>query len=446
MPFYHEGVFHFYYLIDEDHHQALGGLGGHQWAHAASSDLVEWRHYPLALAITEAEECSICTGSIFYHGGTFYAFHAVRRPDWTQRLGVATSADGITFVKQPVPLHAEPPANYDPVHFRDPGIFYEPESKLFHQLVTASVLDCPIPRLGGCLAHLVSSDLQHWQLQAPFIIPGFDDAPECPDHFEWNGWYYLVFSSHGLAHYRMARSPLGPWQRPAYDLLDGPWARVMKTAAYHDNRRLGAAWIGTRLDDKDNGRFRWGGHAVFRELVQNADGTLGTKFPPEMVDALVPVDSVPLSLPTALPVVGQTEGVTLEVGRIHLQAGEGTAALAFADLPLNARIRLMVLPVESPACIGVRLRESAPFEGGVVLQLLGERQRVELYDAALDPVIGLDGPCMLDIVLKDELIDVCVNERYCLINRCPEQKGRGLTLFCQAGTVVFEGVTVWGLG
>src|SRR4051812_17493765 len=96
MPFYHEGVFHFYYLIDVDHHQALGGLGGHQWAHAASTDLVEWTHYPLALAITEAEECSICTGSVFYHDGTFYAFHAVRRPNWTQRLGVATSADGIT--------------------------------------------------------------------------------------------------------------------------------------------------------------------------------------------------------------------------------------------------------------------------------------------------------------------------------------------------------------
>src|SRR3954452_1376365 len=110
MPFYHDGVFHFYYLIDEDHHQALGGLGGHQWAHASTIDLVQWTHHPLALAIGEAEERSICTGSLLHHGNTFYAFHAVRRPDWTQRLGVATSADGIAFVKQPIPPHAEPPA------------------------------------------------------------------------------------------------------------------------------------------------------------------------------------------------------------------------------------------------------------------------------------------------------------------------------------------------
>jgi hypothetical protein len=323
----------------------------------------------------------------------------------------------------------------------------EARGKRFHQLVSAKSLDQPIPALGGCLAHLVSSDLRDWQLQAPFLIPGFDDVPECPDHFEWNGWYYLVFSSHGLAHYRMARSPLGPWTRPAFDLLAGPWARVMKTAAYHDNRRLGVAWIGTRTGDKDNGRFQWGGYAVFRELVQHADGTLGTKFPLEMVEALMPAAATPLLLPTALPIAAQTEGVTLEVGRIHLHAGEGTAALAFADLPQNARIRLIgrVVGEASAARIGIRLREAAPFVDGVTLRLLPDQARVELHDAALDPVVGLDGPFTLDILLKGDLIDVSLNERYCLINCCPQQQGRGMTLFCQAGSVLFEEPTVWPL-
>jgi hypothetical protein len=34
MPFFHDGVFHLFYLLDENHHQGKGGLGGHQWAHA----------------------------------------------------------------------------------------------------------------------------------------------------------------------------------------------------------------------------------------------------------------------------------------------------------------------------------------------------------------------------------------------------------------------------
>ncbi|HXF64536.1 MAG TPA: hypothetical protein VNK95_23095, partial [Caldilineaceae bacterium] len=97
MPFYHNGIFHLYYLLDENHHQALNGLGGHQWAHASSPDLVHWTHHPLALPMTEPEEVSICTGSVFYHDGCYYGFHAVRRPDRSQRLGLATSPDGIHF-------------------------------------------------------------------------------------------------------------------------------------------------------------------------------------------------------------------------------------------------------------------------------------------------------------------------------------------------------------
>ena len=69
MPFFHAGVFHLYYLLDEQHHQALQGLGGHQWAHASTTDLVNWQHHPLALPITAATEGSICTGTVFFHDG-----------------------------------------------------------------------------------------------------------------------------------------------------------------------------------------------------------------------------------------------------------------------------------------------------------------------------------------------------------------------------------------
>jgi hypothetical protein len=434
MPFYHDNVFHFYYLLDEGHHQALGGLGGHQWAHATSSDLVTWTHHPLALPISEEGEVSICTGSIFHHGDSYYAFHAVRRPDWTQRLGVATSADGIQFVKQPIPAHAEPPAEYDPLHFRDPAVFYDGAGKRFHMLVTSKRVDAPIAALGGCLAHLVSEDLQQWQMEEPFFIPGFNDPPECPDHFEWNGWYYLVFSNRLQARYRMARSPFGPWQRPPLDLLDGPWTRVMKTAPYHDNRRLGVAWIGTRSGDTDIGRFQWGGHAVFREVVQQEDGTLATKFPPEMI----PAAGTPLSLVAAM----QTSGVTVGGGVIRLEAGESMAAVTFANLPRNVRIRARCLPGTNAPRFGLRVRESTPFVDGVALELLAGAQRVELHDAAIEPLTGLDAPFTLDIVVKDDLIDVCVDERICLINRCPEQQGQWLTFFCHTGSVSFDAVTV----
>lgn len=433
MPFYHDGIFHFYYLLDEGHHQALGGLGGHQWAHATSADLVTWTHHPLALPMTQAGEVSICTGSVFHDGETFYAFHAVRRPDWTQRLGIATSTDGIHFNKLPPPPHAEPPGDYDPLHFRDPNVFQDPATGRFHMLVTSRLTNYAVAALGGCLAHLTSDDLEDWQIEEPFLIPGFTDPPECPDLFAWNGWYYLVFSNRLQARYRMARSPLGPWQRPPLDVLDGPWTRVMKTAAYHDNRRLGVAWVGTRSGDSDTGRFQWGGHAVFRELVQRADGTLGTKFVPEMAAA---------GAVLALPVVAQTGGVTVNGGVIQLDGGEGMAAVAWAGLPRNVRVRVRGRVEEGTPRFGVRVREQASFVEGVALEVLVAAARVELHDAAIGPVAGLGGAFTLEIVLKDDLVDVCLNEQHCLINRLPEQQGSGMTLFCHTGRVTVEELTV----
>jgi hypothetical protein len=90
----------------------------------------------------------------------------------------------------------------------------------------------------------------------------------------------------------------------------------------------------------------------------------------------------------------------------------------------------------------VRLRESAPFVDGVAVELLAAARRMELFDATIAPVVGLDAPFTLEIILKGDLIDLCLNDRYCLINRCPGSNGELLTFFCHTGSILFEQVTV----
>ena len=109
-------------------------------------------------------------------------------------------------------------------------------------------------------------------------------APECSDYFYWNGWYYLVYSDppHATT-YRMSRDPLGPWLAPVNDAFDTPMARVFKTAAFTGNRRLAVAFLASLANDKDDGGWEYAGNAVFRELVQHPDGSLGMKWPVEMV-------------------------------------------------------------------------------------------------------------------------------------------------------------------
>ena len=79
------------------------------------------------------------------------------------------------------------------------------------------------------------------------------------------------FSIFGVAHYRVSNNPFGPWETPVIDTFDKPAARVLKTAEFIGNRRLGVAFRDTRKDDKDDGKLQCAGHAIFREIIQYPD-------------------------------------------------------------------------------------------------------------------------------------------------------------------------------
>jgi beta-fructofuranosidase len=272
MPYFHGGRFHLFYLLDRRGHGSRWGLGGHQWAHASTGDLGTWEHHPLAVPLEGGEDGSICTGSVFFHGGVHHAFYSVRAKDGGPApLRVSTSTDGIHFAKQPVLGHVRAP--FIPKDARDPVVFATPEDGRFHMLVTTGLAGVDGAG-GGCLARLVSADLRRWeQVDEPFLVPGLPGQPECADLFEWNGWHYLLFSNHAVTRYRMARHPLGPWTRPPVDEFEGPPVCVMKTAGFHGGRRIGAAF------SEDGG---WGGRLVLREILQRPDGTLASGWPPEL--------------------------------------------------------------------------------------------------------------------------------------------------------------------
>jgi beta-fructofuranosidase len=442
MPFSHNGVFHLFYLLDHDHHQSLDGLGGHQWAHASSRDLIRWEHYPLAIGITEPWEGSICTGSAFATQDAVYGFYATRHRDHKQYLDLAMSHDGIHFVKRtPTPL-ASPEAHTSPYHYRDPFVFRDPATGRFHMLVTAMLASPELEGYGGYLAHLSSSDLQEWEEGEPCLVSPYPGAPECPDLFEWNGWTYLLFSHDLITRYRMiptppAGTPVLPagWLRPSNDILDSPRAAVMKTAPFGANRRIGVAWIGTREQGCDGGKLQWGGNLLFRELVQHADGTLGTRFPPEMGPSS--------GKPRAHAVGALTQGVLPgDDASFTLVAPRGLAANALLDVPRNARIKMRVIPAPGTAEFGLRLRGTGRFAGGYMLRFRPSVGTVSLHDVTLHSVDGLDQAFDLDIIMHDDIIDVSVDARCCLVNRLPEQRGDRLFCFCQEGQARFDAVEI----
>ena len=440
MPFFHDGTYHLIYLLDENHHQALGGLGGHQWAHASSRDLVHWEHHPLAIACDQDWEGSICTGSVFVHKGQFHAFYATRqREGREERLSRALSHDGFAFEKCSPNPFAGPPAGYGSRDYRDPFVFRDDTDGRFHMLVTASLADFPLHQRGGCLAHLSSDDLDTWTLEQPFLVPGGDpgypSVPECPDYFRWNDWYYLIFSLNGEAVYRMSRDAHGPWLRPAVDTFDGPsLACVMKTAPFTGNRRIGVPYLASREGDKDGGKRIYAGNALFRELVQHDDGTLGTKFPPEMT---------PGRDGEAIAVVGRglTAGVEIGPDGVDIANAEGMAAAAFGNLPRNARITLRITPGPGTGEYGLGLRGTGAMESAYYLRLRPDQNRLTLNDQAIS-MAGLDQKVTLEVIMQGDIIDVCINGCRCIVDRAYDLTGSDLFLFAHCGAIRLEQLVV----
>ena len=222
------------------------------------------------------------------------------------------ASDGIHFTKVlPTPF-AEPQPPYRRGPNRDPFVFRHPDGG-YRMLATSELAEPPVARRGGALELLTSPDARHWTPQPPFFVPGYvGHQPECSDLFEWNGWFYLLFGQDGATHYRMSRSIDGPWRAPGQDILDSPQSRVMKTAPFTMNRRIGVSFI------PEGG---WGGDLVFREIVQRSDGTLGTGTPPEMV-------------PSGQPVSG------IDSSEIHVDTKGEFRAASVGSIPKDALIRM----------------------------------------------------------------------------------------------------------
>ena len=434
MPMFENGTFHLYYLFDRRHHHRKWGLGAHQWAHVSSRDLIHWQHHPMALRITDEAEGSMCTGSVFRNRGKYYAFYATRKPDRSEQLGVALSDDGVRFTKVlPTPFR-EPELPYRRGPNRDPFVFFNEASGLYKMLVTAELAEPPLARRGGVLELLESLDLKEWKARDPFLEPGNVGAqPECSDLFQWNDWYYLLFGQDGATRYRMSRKVNGPWLRPASDLLDDAQARVMKTAAFTGGRRMGVAFVAEK---------GYAGNLIFRELLQNTDGTLGTKFPQEMIPAA--------GEPIPWQAKALTQGAVVNDQNLTIKAEGGLAAASVERVPQNIRLSVVLRPSATTTAFGVTLRGKGNYESGVELRLEPFLQRVSWRSAdtkslmidplaSIEQVTGLSAAVQLEIFTVGSIFDVCVNGRRTAIHRASFQTGDELFLFAAGGQVVIEG-------
>jgi hypothetical protein len=437
MPFSHNGTYYYYWLLDSAHHKSLNGLGGHQWALSTTKDLKTWKQHPVVLGIDEAWEKSICTGSIVYYKKQFYAFYATRLIDENgkvnEQLSYALSKDGIHFDKQkPNPFYTSAPG-YSKRNFRDPKVFVDEKTGEFHLFVSSWQENPVMEHSGGALVHLTSKDLKNWTVLDP-VLTGQQSVPECPDYFYWNGWYYLVYSHDSDTYYVKSKGPYGPWEEPKNQAFLESWVNVVKTASFGAGRRIAAGWIPSRRDNKDSNGEVFGGNSVFREVIQQPDGTLSTKFPEEMIPATGPELDLKIN-PDLL-------ATSKDNHNLEINASNGYGAAHLENIPQKCRITMEIEPVGTNEDFGFVFRSDKKADKGYRASFSANNQSVSLGNTDIRAVNGLDKTIKVDIILNNDIIDISIDNKRCIVNRLIDQKGSIMWLFAKHGKVRYKSIKV----
>lgn len=365
IPWQENGVFHLFYLY-ESRRTPKEGM---PWHRLLSDDLVRFADTGPAIASggQEAADFNIYTGSIVLDSaGVHHAFYTGQNPDRRGADGLAlqlvmhaTSHDGMQSWQRHPDDTFGATAGYETADWRDPFVFWDAEGGLWRMLITARHADGS-DRRRGVIAQCTSTDLHSWTPAAPFWNPRRYVAHECPEVFQWNGWWYLVYSEFSesfTTRYRMARSLHGPWTVPENDSLDGRAYYAAKSAA-RDGRRFFFGWIASRDGAVDDGAWQWAGTLAVLEAEQRPDGTLRFHPPREFTGTF------------DLPESGLAGGTVLS-------APDGYAdALVPVVAPPSFLLRARLEVAAGTTECGVLLRASEDGDEGYVLRLEPGRGRL----------------------------------------------------------------------
>jgi len=164
------------------------------WGHADSTDLLRWRHLPIALAPSEPYDAGMgCwSGSAVEDAGRLRLVYTGARKIEEQVVCLASGDDGTSFSKDPAnPVIAGPPEGFSR-DFRDPRVFRW--GARWRVVIGASRNGC------GCVLLYESEDLRSWFYLG--VLAANDGSRgtmwECPDLFPLGDRWVLVVSPLGM--------------------------------------------------------------------------------------------------------------------------------------------------------------------------------------------------------------------------------------------------------
>ena len=236
----------------------------------------------------------------------------------------------------------------------------------------------------------------------------------------------MLYSTGGDTYYVKSKKPYGPWEYPSTQAFVEQWASVYKTAEYKDNRRIAVAYMPCRSNNRDFDGPIWGGNMLLREVVQGSDGTLYTKFLSESLPQMSLLQMPEVEIPVGSKTVSYSDG------KLIIDSPNGTSVASISDLPVNYRITMEIQPLSNYDEIGLFVRATD-----------ANKESAFIYNTGINTVKDMRKTIILDLILKDEFIDMNINGKRSVINRLPEKKGQKLFFFLKNGSATIKNINIY---
>ncbi|MGB6194337.1 MAG: glycoside hydrolase family 32 protein [Terracidiphilus sp.] len=292
-PIWWKASYHLFYQLNPN----AAVWGDMHWGHAISSDMVHWRHLPIALAPTPGGDSAGCfSGSaVVFRGVPTFIYTGVENAPHdqatirdgsnklreTQMLATAEDDDLLHWKKLAAPVITAPPPGMQVTGFRDPCPWQEADG--WYLGVGSGERG-----VGGCVLLYFSRDLREWQYLhklaegKPSGKQGANPVDtgemwECPDFFQLDGRSCLFYSTEGKV----------IWSTGDYDArahrftskIDG----VLDRGAYYapksfltpDGRRILWGWIRETRPEAEYAAAGWAGvMSLPRQLNASQEGQI----------------------------------------------------------------------------------------------------------------------------------------------------------------------------
>lgn len=446
IPFYWRGGHHVFYL------KTTRKTGDRLlWSHIVSNDLIHWNEMPDAILPggKDAPDSGGCwTGSIIEKDNVFHMFYTGWNPSsrFQQTICHAASSDLVHWMKdERNPILVPDERWYGEADWRDPFVFWNPEEKLYFMLICATIKGGPVAKR-GCIGLAKSRDLEKWECYPPFYAPNFCGPMECPDLFELDGHWYLVFSEFTekmQTHYRVADDLKGPWRVATSEVFNGQRFYAAKTAG-DGIRRFLFGWIPTRENESDEGKWQWGGHlAIPHELKVEVDGSLSVRCPEEVVNIFQFKD-----IDIGKSVSSNLGKWVFQENGVYGERVDGLAYATISDLKNNFVLKGSVSFHPGTRSFGLLIRTSVDFSSGYILEFEPVRNRVvfDRFPRAGDAPPLAECPINLApdkskpflIFVENSIVEAFIDKRVALSCRAYGGHGEPTGLFIIEGAASYE--------